>query len=65
MPKQKTVSSAKKRFKQTGSGGFKHKSQHHQHLLTSKSQKRKRQQRGNKMVSPADHMSVSRMLGLE
>lgn len=65
MPKQKTVSAAKKRFKQTGSGGFKRKAMNRRHILTKQAQKVKRQSRGNKMVHPADHGSVSRMLGLE
>lgn len=65
MPKLKTNSSAKKRFKATGGGGFKHKAQHRQHLKTSKSPKRKRQARGNKMVSDSDHHYVSRLLGLK
>ena len=65
MPKAKTVSGAKKRFKPTGSGGFKRKAMNRRHILTKKAPKRKRQLRGNKMVDQADHGSVSRMLGLE
>lgn len=64
MPKAKTVSGAKKRFKLTGSGGFKRKTMNRRHILTKKAQKRKRQLRGTKMVHSSDHYSVARMLGL-
>jgi len=41
MPKQKTKSSAKKRFKVTGSGKIKRKHAFKSHILTKKSKKRK------------------------
>ena len=42
MPKMKTVSGAKKRFKFTGSGKIKRKHAFKSHILTKKSKKRKR-----------------------
>ncbi len=42
MPKMKTVSGAKKRFKLTGSGKIKRKHAFKSHILTKKSKKRKR-----------------------
>ncbi|TAE36649.1 MAG: 50S ribosomal protein L35 [Runella slithyformis] len=42
MPKMKTNSSAKKRFKLTGTGKVKRKHAFHSHILTKKSNKRKR-----------------------
>jgi large subunit ribosomal protein L35 len=62
MPKQKTVSGAKKRFKITGSGQYKRKAMNRRHILTKKAQKRKRQLRGCKLVNESDHRSVARML---
>ncbi len=42
MPKMKTGSSAKKRFRLTGSGKIKRKHAYKSHILTKKSTKRKR-----------------------
>jgi large subunit ribosomal protein L35 len=42
MPKMKTNSGAKKRFKMTGSGKIKRKHAYKSHILTKKSKKRKR-----------------------
>lgn len=42
MPKMKTNSGAKKRFKLTGTGKIKRKHAFHSHILTKKSNKRKR-----------------------
>ncbi len=42
MPKMKTNSGAKKRFKLTGTGKIKRKQANKSHLLTKKSKKRKR-----------------------
>jgi len=60
--KLKTLRGAMKRFKKTGSGGYVHKKQNRRHILTKKAQKRKRQLRGNAMVSSGDHRSVERMV---
>jgi len=46
MPKVKTHSGAKKRFKRTGTGKFKFQHVFKRHLLTGRTQKRKRQARG-------------------
>ena len=42
MPKMKTNSGAKKRFKRTGTGKIKRKHAYKSHILTKKSKKRKR-----------------------
>ncbi|MFP6797164.1 MAG: 50S ribosomal protein L35 [Pseudomonadales bacterium] len=61
MPKMKTNRGAAKRFRRTAKG-FKHKRTGKNHFFTKKPQKRKRQLRGFKDVSPADRKSVDRML---
>ncbi|HCN04720.1 MAG TPA: 50S ribosomal protein L35, partial [Bacteroidetes bacterium] len=50
MPKMKTNSGAKKRFKVTGSGQIKRQKANRSHILTSKSRKRKRQLRNDILV---------------
>ncbi len=60
--KQKSVSGAAKRFKRTGSGGYKRKSSHMRHILTKKSTKRKRQLRGASLVHESDVVLIKRML---
>ena len=60
--KQKSVSGAAKRFKRTGSGGYKRKQSHLRHILTKKSSKRKRQLRGMNMVHENDVVLIRRML---
>ena len=62
MPKMKTKSSAKKRFKVTGSGKIKRKHAFKSHILTKMSTKRKRQLRGSTMVHPSDVRKVDRMM---
>ncbi len=61
MPKLKTNRGAAKRFRRVGSG-FKHRRVNRNHILTKKSQKRKRQLRGFERVSAADTASLRRML---
>lgn len=63
MPKQKTHSGAKKRFKVTGSGKLMREQTNKRHLLESKSSKRTRKLSGDKAVSPADVGRVNKMLG--
>ena len=46
MPKMKTKSGAKKRFKFLGSGAIKRTKSHLQHILTKKTTKQKRHLRG-------------------
>ncbi len=64
MPKMKVKSAAKKRFKQTGGGGFKRKHAFMRHILTKKTRKRKRNLRQSGMVDDANLNSVKRMLAL-
>jgi len=62
MPKMKTNRGAAKRFKRTGSGGFKCNQSHRRHILTKKSTKRKRQLRKDSMLHQSDVRSAARML---
>ncbi|MDX9874386.1 MAG: 50S ribosomal protein L35 [Spongiibacteraceae bacterium] len=61
MPKMKSHSGAKKRFKKTGAG-FKRKSANKSHILTKMTTKRKRQLRGTSLVCAADSGRVESML---
>jgi len=62
MPKMKTHSGAKKRFKVTASGRVKHKQAHKSHLLTHERTKRKRRLRGSKVVNQAQEKQVKSLL---
>ena len=62
MPKMKTKSSAKKRFKLTGSGNIKRKHAFKSHILTKKSTKRKRNLTHTGLVNKADESNVKIML---
>ena len=62
MPKLKTNRGAAKRFKKTGTGGFKCKQSHLRHILTVKSSKRKRHLRAAAMVHKSDVALVRQML---
>ena len=62
MPKMKTKSGAKKRFKVTGSGQIKREKAFQAHIMTSKSKKRKRNLRQATLVAKANLGSVKRML---
>lgn len=62
MPKMKTVSSAKKRFKVTASGKIKRKHAFKSHILTKKSKVRKKRLTAFTIVDNADHANVRRML---
>jgi large subunit ribosomal protein L35 len=65
MPKVKTNSSAKKRFKVTGTGKITHQKSFKRHILTKKSKKRKRNLRKDGEVA-ASHMDfVKRLLRLK
>ncbi|MEX0747523.1 MAG: 50S ribosomal protein L35 [Rhodothermales bacterium] len=64
MPKMKTNSGAKKRFTVTGTGKIKRKKAFHSHILTKKSQKRKRNLREFTLVDKTDESRVKRMLQL-
>ncbi len=62
MPKMKTRSSAKKRFKVIRKGLIKRAKAFRRHLLTKKSAKRKDQLRKPAYVSKVDVERISRML---
>jgi large subunit ribosomal protein L35 len=62
MPKLKTHRGAAKRFKKTASGKFVRSKAFKQHILTSKSSKRKRQMRGTAVVSKSDAAKLAKML---
>ena len=64
MPKMKTNSGAKKRFKLTGSGSIKRKHAYKSHILTKKSTKRKRNLTHWGMVEKVDVNHVKRLLAL-
>jgi large subunit ribosomal protein L35 len=63
MPKMKTVSSAKKRFKVKKNGSIKRGSAFRSHILTKKDQKRKLGLRSPQTIDKADVKSVKVMLG--
>ncbi len=64
MPKVKTNSSAKKRFKLTGTGKIARKNAFKSHILTKKSTKRKRNLTQTSLVADGDMGNVKRMLGI-
>ena len=62
MPKMKTNSRAKKRFKFTGSGKIKRKHAFKSHILTKKSTKRKRNLTKATLVSKSDVKNIKLQL---
>ncbi len=62
MPKIKSHRGAAKRFRATGSGGFKRKQANKRHILTKMTTKRKRGLRGCVMVHASDVASIKQML---
>ena len=62
MPKMKTHSSAKKRFKVTGTGKILRKHAYKSHILTKKETKQKRNLTGTTLVHKTDEYRVKRML---
>ena len=64
MPKMKTKSSAKKRFKLTGTGQIKRKHALKSHILTKKATDRKRRLTQSTLVHPADVKSIKEQLVL-
>ena len=64
MPKMKTHSGAKARFKITGSGRLRRRSMGMNHILEKKSAGRKRRLNRESEVSPADTRRIRRQLGL-
>ena len=64
MPKVKTGSGAKKRFKVTGAGKLMRRHAMKSHNLTKKSSKRKRGFRKDREVTGADRSALKKMLGM-
>lgn len=62
MPKMKTKSAAKKRFRKNGSGKIRYKRAFGRHILTTKNSRRKRGISKKVLVNPSDFIEVSRML---
>jgi large subunit ribosomal protein L35 len=60
----KTHSSAKKRFKVTGSGKVKRSQANMRHLMRKKTKKAKRHGRGSLVVNVADHARIERLLAM-
>ena len=64
MPKMKTHSSAKKRFKKTGSGKVKRFQANTSHLMRKRSKKAKLRLSGSTLVSKADEKRVKALLNI-
>lgn len=62
MPKMKTHSGAKKRFRLTASGMLKRKKQNRNHILTKKSTKRKRGLRQGGYVDETQAATIRNMM---
>ena len=62
MPKMKSHSGAKKRFKKTGSGKLQARHAYSSHILEKKSPKRKRGFRKDVAISKADHKTIVKLL---
>ncbi|MFV0553465.1 MAG: 50S ribosomal protein L35 [Mangrovibacterium sp.] len=65
MPKMKTNSGAKKRFKLTGTGKLKRKHAFKSHILTKKTKKQKRNLTHATLVHPADVSNVKKLLAMK
>ncbi|MFF2273044.1 50S ribosomal protein L35 [Agromyces sp. NPDC058136] len=63
MPKQKTHSGSKKRFKLTGTGKVKKQQAGMRHNLEVKASKRKMRLNQDQVVSPADAKNIKKLLG--
>ena len=62
MPKVKTSRAAAKRFKKTGTGKLKRMKAYKSHILTKKSQKRKRNLRKSAVAVPSNAMVMKKIL---
>ena len=62
MPKMKSHSGAKKRFRMTGTGKVKRGHQGKSHILTKKDTKRKRRLRTQTLVSTAQEKTVKTLI---
>jgi large subunit ribosomal protein L35 len=63
VPKMKTHSSAKKRFKITGTGKVMREQANQQHMFEGKSSRRTRRLAVDAQLSPADTRRANRLLG--
>jgi large subunit ribosomal protein L35 len=63
MPKMKTHSGAKKRFRKTGTGKLRARHSFSSHILEKKSPKRKRHFAEPVVVSKSDRKRVTKLLG--
>lgn len=64
MPKVKTNSAAKKRFKLTGTGKIKRKHAFHSHILTKKTTKQKRNLVHGTLVNGSDERRIKALLNI-
>lgn len=64
MPKHKSHSGAKKRFKLTGSGKVKRQQANRRHYLEHKSSRLTRRLKGDQLVSKGSIKQIKRMLGI-
>jgi large subunit ribosomal protein L35 len=64
MPKNKTHSGTKKRFRVTGSGKVMREQANKRHLLESKSSKRTRRLSADVEVAPSDVKRIKKLLGI-
>ena len=65
MPKMKTNSGAKKRFRLTGTGKIKRKHAYHSHILTKKATERRKNLQKMTLVSAEDRSMVRSLLALK
>lgn len=64
MPKMKTKSSAKKRFKVTGTGKIKHYKMNNSHILEKESNKKKKNRKGAVTLDSTNTAKIKKMLVL-
>ena len=64
MPKNKTHSGAKKRFRVTGSGKIMHEQRNKRHLLEHKTSQRKRRLSADKVLTGGDAATAKKLLGI-
>ncbi|PDO09747.1 MAG: 50S ribosomal protein L35 [Candidatus Reconcilbacillus cellulovorans] len=64
MPKMKTKSSAKRRFKVTGSGKIRRTHAYRNHLMFGKRPSRRRRLREQPIIHPGDKKRIRRLLNL-
>lgn len=62
MPKMKTSRAAAKRFKVTGTGKLVRNKAYKSHILTKKSQKRKRNLRKQTVIDPSNNKNMKKIL---